>query len=421
MKTVLLFLGLLLAGSSALLSQTSYSWATYPTRCTGVGVYTQPNMTVDVTGTGYANYGPQCAASACAATSGNRYFSPKYVTSPNASAPDWQANGLALGMNWPNTTSNANVLITFTTPVCGPLTFTVYDINSGTCCGSNPIWRDRVTFTGTNDLGGGITPSSISACGGNAVAGNVISATIAGTGCTNSTHTITYNAPLIKTINILYTSMNIDPTWGTDPDPQYIIISDLTSTVCVLPSAENVQALCTDDHAGLTWEGSDAAHTHHYNILRSTNAQNAELAGTVPAISNTGTRKQPYLWTDPQPLRQQTYYQLVAVDQDGGESASEWIADRCFDQTEMSVSPNPAADAFTVTFTLPSGSSQFTISLFDISGKQVMEQSESLSADDADHVVSRKLDVSGLAPGVYALKCSAGGKVFMERVVVERP
>jgi hypothetical protein len=369
-------------------------------------------MTVDVTGSGFANYGPQCAASACAATSGARYFSPKYVTSPNPSAPDWQSNGLALGVDWPNTSSNATVLITFTTPVCGPLTFTVYDVNSGTWGGFNPVWRDRVTFSGTNDVGGGITPSTISACGGNAIIGNRIDATIAGTGCTNGTHTITYNAPLIKTISITYTSMGIDATYGTDPDPEYIIISNLTATTCaVLPAQQEFNVACVGGLPTLSWQQPPADAPAEYLVYRSQGSYEVELAAVLPG---TMVGKQEFIWEDPRSASAETRYQLVSVDVDGGSASSPWIAATCERNSELLLFPNPTEGI--LHYQLPHTADGGHLSLFDAAGREVASQT---LPPQTNGTGMGEWDLGHLPSGVYALRFQSGKESFTSRVILQ--
>lgn len=402
-------------------AQTSYSWASYPTRCTGVGVYTQPNMTVDVTGSGFANYGPQSAASACAATSGNRYYSPKYVTSPNGSAPDWQYNGLALGVDWPNTSSNATVVITFTTPVCGPLTFSIYDINSGTWGGYNPVWRDRVTLSGTNSGGATIYPSSISGCANNTVGGansNIISAGL-NTGCTNGTHLITFNSATIKTLTIVYNSLAIDGTYGTDPDPEYIIIGNISTTTCVLPLERmDFKSSCDDQQPLLQWNTAAGPEADYFEIMRSSDNETFDFAGRVEAES-LGNKSNQYSWTDPRPVAKEVLYKIRMVNQDGStfESPSIPGSPGCFSGLTLGIFPNPARDLFMVECG-SSGSDKVFLEILDASGRTVF-QTESNGTESADGFFSLELNPASWAPGIYAVKASCNNEVVMKRLVVE--
>jgi Secretion system C-terminal sorting domain len=401
-------------------AQTSYSWAAYPTRCTGAAVYTQPNMSVTVTGTNFANYGPQSTASACAATAGNRYYSPKYVAAPNASAPDWQMSGLGLGVDWANTGSNATVTIDFTTALCGPVQFTIYDLNSGTWGGFNPVWRDRVTLTGTNSGGTTIYPSSITGCANNTVGGansNIISAGL-NTGCTNSTHTITFNSPTVKTLTILYNSLAIDGTYGTDPDPQYIIISTITSNPCVLPlGIDQLKADCYEGHAVLHWKNHSMIEGTTYEILEGKSGGEFQLVGEMESIQS--GKENNFSWMDPSATQFSGFYKIRQINPSGDYSESEAIqapAD-CEPSSGFYLFPNPATEKVTVQ--IHCQENEFIqLSILDMSGHEIRMGNlcESQSQDGYD---SKTFSISALSAGSYIVQCRVGESIFNKLLIVE--
>ena len=291
------FLFCLITLTTVAKSQTTYSWASYPTRCSGASVYTQPNMTVSVSGSGFSNRGPQAAASSCASTAGNRYFSPKYVTTGNASAPDWQQTGLGIGVDWSNIVSNppnSTVDVVFTNAVCTPLNFSIYDINSGTCCGVSVIWKDIVTISAVDGLGNTIYPLGANVTpmtGGNSYNAGTGTITAGNYGATNSVTNISFpstQVAAIKSLKIVYRSGAItnDPytVSATDPDPQYIIISNITAsspTVAISASAipcgsttTTLSSTTNATSATYSWTGSAGT------SISSPTAANTSVTGT---------------------------------------------------------------------------------------------------------------------------------------------
>ncbi|MFK7808913.1 MAG: choice-of-anchor V domain-containing protein [Saprospiraceae bacterium] len=79
---------------------------------------------------------------------------------------------------------------------------------------------------------------------------------------------------------------------------------------------------------------------------------------------------------------------------------------------DISIYPNPAID---VVYILLGTKAPTVISVFDFSGKMVLEQS-----DMESNVAKHTLDVSELAAGVYAFRVKLGERVFVERIVVEK-
>jgi gliding motility-associated-like protein len=226
LKRLLLFIALI-----TLASLNSYSVVyNWNTMTAGSLTYTSGNMSAVITNTNFDTRGPQDPNGG--ANSG--YKNPKYVsnqtiaTYQGGGSNDYGLQGMVLGVDWPNLTSSTTVTITFANPVAGPVSFTLYDINTGSGFGFDPIWVDKVTLTGTNCAGTAIYPT-ITGCA------NTVSGTnnniITGKGsCTNSTNTITFNSGTLKTITLTYGSgASLASGYGTDPDPQYIIISSITT------------------------------------------------------------------------------------------------------------------------------------------------------------------------------------------------
>lgn len=260
----------------------TYDWNTW---VAGALTYSTSNMTATVTNTNFATYGPQDPNGGA----NNGYKSPKYISAATINTyqggftNDYGLPGLVLSLDWPNLSSSTTVTITFTTPVAGPVSFSIYDINTGSWGGNDPVWIDKITIAGTNCAGATVYPA-ISGCG-NTVSGannNIITGRSA---CTNSTNTITFNAPTLKTITITYASGSpLASGYGTDPDPQYIVISSITASNAVLADAVASSGGITCTSATATLSGSSSAANATYAW---TGPNSTAPAGTTPSSSTT--------------------------------------------------------------------------------------------------------------------------------------
>ncbi len=260
----------------------TYDWNTW---VAGALNYSTNNMTTTVTNTNFTTYGPQDPNGGAS----NGYKSPKYISTNTINTyqggltNDYGLPGLVLSLDWPNLTSSTTVTITFATPVSGPVSFSIYDINTGSWGGNDPVWVDKITIAGTNCSGAAIYPT-ISGCG-NTVSGannNIITGRSA---CTNSTNTITFNAPSVKSITITYASGGpLANGYGTDPDAEYIIISSITTGNASLVDATATRAgiTCSSPNATLTGTSSVTNATYAW-----TGPNSNSPAGTTPTASST--------------------------------------------------------------------------------------------------------------------------------------
>lgn len=211
-------------------SQT-YTWNAYPA---GGSAYTTGNMSVAVTSTG-------------------AYFesgTPKYVAAGNNADHPSNGNfyctseGLLLAVDWPNTAQSVTLTITFATPVCGPVTFSFFDINAD-------FWDDGTTkftyYTDKVDISATDAASAAIPTGSIAVAGcsNIYSTTGAArtitadyNNCACGSNDVTITSPtLVKTIVIKYYSgpATYGPT-PTYPAWQYLVLSNIIAIAPPTPA-----------------------------------------------------------------------------------------------------------------------------------------------------------------------------------------
>ena len=159
-------------------------------------------------------------------------------------------------------------------------------------------------------------------------ASNIINAGI-NTGCTNATQTITFNSPTIKSLTITYNSLGLDPTYGTDPDPEYIIIGSITSTGCIIlpTSMAGLRVECTSLGPKIQWESTSEAENANFEVLGSIDAIAFTPLGKVEAENRRAE------WTDQEGIVQ--FYRLRRTLANG-------------DSEESAVIPAPFVDAFKV-------------------------------------------------------------------------
>ena len=175
--------------------------------------------------------------------------------------------GMVLSTDWTsNTTKTITVVINFSTPVNGPVSFKLYDINDD----GFGSWADRIIISGTNSVGGAVNVSnSGTACvsTGGSVSGSGTATLTYNSGsssaCTcwgNNAVNVGGAADCISSVTILYKS-GVSPANNNNPK-QYVVISDLTATVPTSVSAPSAitgtTSICQGASTTLTATGGNA-------------------------------------------------------------------------------------------------------------------------------------------------------------------
>ena len=151
----------------------------------------------------------------------------------------------------------------------------------------------------------------------------------------------------------------------------------------------------------------------------STGRRTAKLLLAEKVNNSLITGQNPYAYTDNTVDSGKSYeYRLEAVLADESTeilgTASCAPAPPAFAITKLY--PNPASDVLNIALTLPQAG-EVTLELYDLSGRVV--SSKNIQAVSAGEL-SEKLDVSGLANGVYTLRATQMNETTSERVVVVR-
>jgi len=217
--------------STFFLGQITYNWATYTN---GATTYTNGNMSVSITGTEFAN------------------SSPKLNTPCNADSY------LNIQHDWTAATRSTVIVITFSTPVCGPVTFGIKDVNSeymNTATPYDAYWVDQVLISATSSSNTAILPVVSNTCTNSmaykqklTVNTNTItidadinaSSGISGCGtCYVNNVSVGTAAQKIKSIMIVYRNHpSANAIYQNNPRNQFIGIS--TITAAALPPAVSI-------------------------------------------------------------------------------------------------------------------------------------------------------------------------------------
>lgn len=106
------------------------------------------------------------------------------------------------------------------------------------------------------------------------------------------------------------------------------------------------------------------------------------------------------------PLPGTNYYRLEQEDYAGTRTLSEVVTAEFGGVEELTITPNPAREVFTVTSPLLTEGEDFTLTVYDAAGRQLLKQRNTL-----------QLQVAELPAGIYTLLLKAGSMVQTERFV----
>lgn len=166
------------------------------------------------------------------------------------------------------------------------------------------------------------------------------------------------------------------------------------------------EAFKKENIAYLTWSSTVETNADFFEVQRSADGKSWISLGRVKAIGE-GSQIKPYSFDDKNPLTAQNLYRLKMVDKDATFAYSR-IRSLDFQQTNIEVYPNPAADRlFIATSKLDEIES---VSIINNLGNVVLKTNK-LSKDG--------LDLGKLTPGSYSVQIKkANGSVELEKVVI---
>jgi hypothetical protein len=156
----------------------------------------------------------------------------------------------------------------------------------------------------------------------------------------------------------------------------------------------------TNGQNELRWVTSSEENNDYFEIHRSADAVNFEAVGNVKGVGDS-KENNTYSFSDEAPAKLVTYYKLKQVDYDGKSTMSRIIAVRNeSEEFNEFVFPNPAQHQIQIA--TDNGAAVEAITLFDLKGKAVLQNTKSNS-----------MDISGLTQGDYFIqvKMSSGESV----------
>jgi hypothetical protein len=152
----------------------------------------------------------------------------------------------------------------------------------------------------------------------------------------------------------------------------------------------------------LTWQTANEIDNAYFEVERSADSKSFTGIGKVQGHGNADFNEK-YVFTDNSPLNGVNYYRLKQVDVNGNYSYSGILSVDFEGATALfKAFPNPAVNS--VNITLPSVAGTSVIQIFDMNGKEMME--ETISANTNTH----SLDVSKLSAGAYQMILIQGGE-----------
>ena len=166
-------------------------------------------------------------------------------------------------------------------------------------------------------------------------------------------------------------------------------------------------------NAELAWSVLSENDNRGFEVERSADGAKFEALGFVEA---NGNGKGEYAFTDQSPLSGKSYYRIKQLDYSGAYAFSEVVEFFSSYQSLVVAPPSPNPASTTLAFALQSAESQaVTISLTDLEGRRVLEQSLEMEREARD--VS--LNTSDLPRGLYYLQVRGASITEGFRVVLQ--
>jgi hypothetical protein len=155
----------------------------------------------------------------------------------------------------------------------------------------------------------------------------------------------------------------------------------------------------------LTWVTSSEENNDYFEIQRSTDAISFEAVGTVKGVGDSKVNNT-YTFSEEAPAKLVNYYKLKQVDYDGKSTLSRIIAVRNdSEKFNEFVFPNPAQHQIQIA--TDNGAVVEAITLFDLQGKAVMQNTK-----------SNQMDISKLSQGDYLIQVKmSSGELVKKKIM----
>ncbi len=185
-----------------------------------------------------------------------------------------------------------------------------------------------------------------------------------------------------------------------------------SNTIPVLPiELYEFKATKEDDYVRLLWKTVTERNNDYFTVERSDNAVDFY---SIAKINGAGTSHKPlsYSFDDHNPSTAVTYYRLRQTDFDGKFAYSDPIAVVNTTDDKLSVAPNPANDAITISYNCVASSKE-VMNIYDNKGNIVMTR-ELICSEGSNKM---NVEISGLDNGLYMVFISLGDKLYKTRLI----
>jgi hypothetical protein len=181
-------------------------------------------------------------------------------------------------------------------------------------------------------------------------------------------------------------------------------------TITVLPAALPIELItfsgvATPKTTLLYFTTASESQNRGFHLQHSPNGQNWTTLDFIPGAGDSQTERN-YNYTHQNPVPGTNFYRLEQEDYDGTRTLSEVVTAEFSGGGELSITPNPATELITVTSPLLMEGEDFTLTVYDAAGRQLLEQRNTL-----------QLQVAELPTGIYTLLLKAGSTIQTERFV----
>jgi hypothetical protein len=155
---------------------------------------------------------------------------------------------------------------------------------------------------------------------------------------------------------------------------------------------------CEKEAVSIRWSTESEHNNDYFRIEKSTDGSGWDILGYVDAVGNSSVLNG-YEYLDLE-FRSNTYYRLYQVDQDGSEELLSTLYSDCDVATdEIASFPNPSHESFSIYWKQFNTSGDGTITIQDINGKIMFQETVPLSLGANLFIIKEHL-----APGVYMIE-----------------
>ncbi|HVZ95562.1 MAG TPA: T9SS type A sorting domain-containing protein [Chitinophagaceae bacterium] len=167
----------------------------------------------------------------------------------------------------------------------------------------------------------------------------------------------------------------------------------------------------------VTWSTAQELNTSSFDVERSEDGINWEVASSIPAAGNSSVVRN-YTVFDAHPVNGTNFYRIRETDIDGKTNYSKTVSVTVnFASTDVLVLENPFHSTLTIDFSSPTGQI-VSARLIDITGRQVNMQKWTIAAGSSRQVLT---GAGNLLPGIYILSISnQNGEVLYNNKVVKQ-